>query len=447
MNSVEAFIEAIFENRVPESVQQWDAHRDELKLDFVAAAMAGDLESVQAMLEIDRGLARQTLPPYDRPILCYVCQSRLIEVPRFEQGILDVVRALLKAGADPDSSYSSEWGNEEWKETALYGAAGVVNHAGLTKLLLDAGADPDDGAIQDGIYHGESLYHACDFPGRNECLRLLLEANPSQVAAEYSLNRKLDFEDEEGVRLFLDHGANPNGNKTRSALSHAILRGRSTTILALLLAAGADPNHLELDGTTPYVMARRLADRAASELLESHGARAEFGPYDAVLIAAADEDQAEVERLVSTYPEILQGLSDLGRQEHDGFALGAAGQLLHDMARLGHVKALKALLDLGMDPGARNQYNETPLHWACVAGRAEAAELLLERGAPQDVIERNHNCVPVQWVYWGSEYWNEPHGDYGKTAEVLLNAGSPLPERLEGSEAVKAVLRARGLVD
>ena len=38
-------------------------------------------------------------------------------------------------------------------ESALYGACGVANHAGMTELQLDAGADPDD---------DESLYHACE---------------------------------------------------------------------------------------------------------------------------------------------------------------------------------------------------------------------------------------------------------------------------------------------
>jgi hypothetical protein len=164
LSKIQEFVDAILANEVRKAIEIWDLHGEQLRLDLTVAAMAGDVEAVQGILGVDPKIVRQALPPYDRPILCYVCQSRLIADPRFEQGILEVVKVLLKAGADPDSFFASEWGNEEWRETALYGAAGVVNHPGLTKLLLDAGADPDDGAIQDGVYHGESLYHACDFP-------------------------------------------------------------------------------------------------------------------------------------------------------------------------------------------------------------------------------------------------------------------------------------------
>jgi ankyrin repeat protein len=216
-------------------------------------------------------------------------------------------------------------------------------------------------------------------------------------------------------------------------------------ILQRLLAAGADPNQPDEDGTTAYVLARRLANKEASALLEAHGANRIFTVYDAILIAAADGDTETVQRLAKDHPDVLAAFTDHGRQENDGFSLGSSGQILHDLARLGHLAALTALLDLGMDPGLTNPQNETPLHWACVAGRPEAAKLLIERGAPLDVREKSYNCIPAEWIYWGSEYWSEPHGDYGTTAEILLNAGSPLPEKAYGSKEVRAVLAAHGL--
>jgi len=440
----EAFIDAVFSGQLDVAKTWWSRAREELRQDVAVAAIAGDVDAVAAHIRANPAIVRGDILPKTRPLLCYPCFSRLVQDADFEPGILAVISLLLKSGADPDSSYALDWGDEQWRETALYGAAGVLNHAGITKMLLDAGADPDDGAIQDGVYHGESLYHACDHPGKNECLRLILEANPSQVAADHCIKRKLDFEDEEGVRLFLDHGANPNANRPRTALSHAILRGRSIRILQLLLDAGANPNQEDEDGTTAYILARRIANKEASALLERHGANREFGPHDAILIAAADGDTDKVRSLAEQHPEVLNAFTEHGRQENDGLSLGSAGQILHDMARLGHINALRALLDLGMNPGLTNQYNETPLHWACVAGRAEAARLLLERGAPLDVREKNHKCVPVEWIYWGSLYWNEPHGDYGRTLEVVLDAGMPLPSKIEGSPEVLAVLKARG---
>lgn len=439
------FVDAVLRGQLDTAKSWWQDYGDALRHSLPAAAMAGDLDAVAAAVAADPQALNTDLPPMTRPLLCYVCFSRLIRDPDYEPKILAVVAHLLAAGAEPNSLHLADWGGEQWRETALYGAAGVLNHAGLTKLLLDAGADPDDGAVQDGVYRGESLYHACDHPGRNECLRLMLDANPSQPAKDSCIHRKLDFEDEEGVRLFLEYGCNPNAPKPRTALSHAILRGRSTKMLQILLDAGADPNQHDEDGTTPYITARRLADKAASALLEAHGAKAEFQPHDALLIAAADGDTATVQRLAGEHPEIIQSFTELGRQAEGGQSLGMAGQVVHDLARLGHVAALRALLDLGVDPGQRGQNDETPLHWACVAGRWEAAKVLAQRGAPLDVIETNNHCIPIQWAYWGSQNWNEPFGDYAKTVEVVLDAGTPLPDRLQGSPEVQAVLKTRGV--
>lgn len=442
--AVEAFVDAVLRGRLDTAQTCWQNHRKELRLNLVAASMAGDLDAVTELVAVQPENINAPLPPKDRPLLCYVCFSRLASDAAYEPGVVNVVSHLLNSGADANSVYVADWGGETWRETALYGAAGVLNHAGITKLLLDAGADPDDGSVEGGTYRGESLYHACDHPGHNECLRLILEANPSQVAKDYCIHRKLDFEDVAGVRLFLAHGTNPNANRPRTALSQAILRGRSLRMQQLLLDAGADPNQPNEDGTTAYVLARRLANKEASALLEAHGATQEFRPHDALLIAAADGDIELVHKLAEENPDILSAFGDLGRQPESGLSLGSAGQILHDLARLGHVGALRALLDLGLDQGLRNQYDETPLHWACVAGRSEAAKLLVERGAPLDVREKGHNCVPIEWAYWGSLYWNEPSGDYARTVEVVLDAGMPLPERLEGSPEVLAVLHSRG---
>ncbi len=442
---VESFISAAIAGRIEDARGLWRENRIALRQNIACALMAGDLEATQVLVSTKPEVLNETPPPSNVPLLCYACSSRLVADPEFEAGIVGTVAFLLKAGADPNSFSSADWGGEKWRETALYGAAGVLNHSGLTKLLLDAGADPNDGAIDNGVYRGEALYHSCDHQGHNECLRLILDAKPAQVALDYCILRKLDFEDLEGVRLFIDHGVDLNAKKPRSALSHAILRGRSLEMLRLLLDSGADPNSEDEDGTTPYVLARRLANREASKLLESYGARAEFKPYDAILIAAADGDQDLVARLTAQHPEVATQMSELGRQANDGASLGSAGQILHDMARLGHVRSVEALLDLGFDPGLKNQYNETPLHWACVAGRAEVAKLLTSRGAPMDVREKGHNCIPIEWVTWGSQFWNEPFGDYRKTAEVMLQAGSPMPHKLEGSEPVVAALRAHGM--
>ncbi len=443
-NELADFVAALLEGRLEEAKKLLPNLRDAIPGDLVASALTGQVEVVMDAVRKNRALLNDPVGRLERPLLTYVCFSRLVADPEFGPGIRQLCKELLEAGADPNVCYLSDWAGEKWRATPLYGAAGVLNDAGLTKLLLDAGADPNDGSGDEDPYRGESLYHVSEHTGHNECLRLLLDAGPSQVAKNYCIKRKLDFEDMEGVRLYLDHGADPNANFRRTALSHAILRNRSLDMLRLLLSYGADPNAKDMDGTTAYGLARRLGNKEAARLLEEHGARADFEPHDAILIAAAEEDEPKVRELATEHPEVVAAFGSLGRQENGGLPLGSAGDVLHDMARLGHVKALRVLLDLGIDPGLRNGFNETPLHWACVAGRAEAAKLLIDRGAPLDVREKNHGADPLGWAIWGSTYWNDPHGDYVLTVKVMLEAGAPRPEQPGGSAEVKALLSERG---
>lgn len=440
-NHVNEFIEAALSGHLERAAELWKANRATYRLMPAAATVVGDADAVGALLADDPTLANRVIGPKDRPLLCYACFSRLANSPEFEMGIRSTVSALLEAGADPNGMFTGEWNGQPVYETALYGTAGVLNNAALTALLLDGGADPNEGLGDAYPYRGEAVYHGAEFPGHNECLRLLFEANVSQAARDYCILRKLDFEDLDGVRMFLDYGASPNRGGTRTPLSHALLRGRSLETIQLLLDKGADPNGADVDGATPYIIARRYGNQAAAKLLAERGARTELSPYDALLAAAAEGDAGEVKRLAAAHPEVLSSMTEYGRQPNDGEALGAAGTILHDLGRAGQVAGLRALLEVGLDPSAVNHYNETPLHWASVAGRSEVVEMLLEAGAPLDVRERNHQADPIGWACWGSVFWQEPHGDYPATVEALLRHGARVPAPTDGSEAVQAVVK------
>ena len=90
--------------------------------------------------------------PADWAPILYVCHSC------FASSAL--ARELLARGADPNATFANEYGDM----SALYGAAGVVHDPELTRVLLEAGANPDD---------GESLYHSVE-DRSTACLELLL---------------------------------------------------------------------------------------------------------------------------------------------------------------------------------------------------------------------------------------------------------------------------------
>ena len=146
--------------------------------------------------------------------LLYVCHSVFASA--------DLARSLLERGADPNATFTNEYG----EMSALYGAAGVVHDPELTRVLLEADADPDD---------GESLYHATEAPDP-ACLRALLDYGAT--AEPIHLAHALDDERPEHVRLLLEFGADPS-----DLLVHAVRRGRGPECLRLLVDYGAELEH------------------------------------------------------------------------------------------------------------------------------------------------------------------------------------------------------------
>jgi hypothetical protein len=138
-------------------------------------------------------------------------------------------------------------------------------------------------------------------------------------------------------------------------------------------------------------------------------------------------------------------------------AAGTADVLCHAAAR-NQAPAVRRLLDAGADPGARGGDEAMPaLHWACWFGALEAASRLVERGA--SLTELNgYGGTALGAAIHGSVSCHDPeggatmrlpeevrHGDYAGVVEVLIAAGSPLPARIRGSDAVADVLRRHGV--
>ncbi len=57
------------------------------------------------------------------------------------------------------------------------------------------------------------------------------------------------------------------------------------------------------------------------------------------------------------------------------------GMTLLEAVKNGHTDLARLLMEKGADPNARDELQQTPLHWAAQAGRTELARLLIEKGA------------------------------------------------------------------
>ena len=252
---------------------------------FDAALVLGDAERVRAALERDPGLATRPGGARDWLPLLYPCHSAFLGGERTD-GLLACARALLDAGADPDSS----WEHPEFGTLgALYGAAGVAHEPRMTALLLEAGANPDD---------DESVYHATE-TADDTCLRLLLDAG----AKVEGTNAIAHCSTPSARRCCGCCSTTTPGHEVERSLLWAIYRGRSPEVIRMLVAAGADVHAWDEENErTPYGLAWRMGRPDLCEVLAELGARREVGPVDELIGLCFAGDRAGAQRLADAAP-------------------------------------------------------------------------------------------------------------------------------------------------
>ena len=147
------------------------AHPELAAASIHTAAILGDSARVRAYIAADPAAATSRGGPYDWDPLTHLAFSNfLTRDAQAPDGVADFVgaaRALLDAGANVQTGfYDPHHGPTPTFESALYGAAGVAHHPGLTQLLLDRGADPNDDEVP---YHVGESYD-------NRAMRVLVES-------------------------------------------------------------------------------------------------------------------------------------------------------------------------------------------------------------------------------------------------------------------------------
>jgi ankyrin repeat protein len=376
---------------------------------FVQAATDGRKERAQALLaahpEIERdpwvglvlgrgweGDPNRPGGPRNWPPLLYVCHSAFAGA--------DLARELIARGANPNASATTESG----RTTALYGAAGVTLDPELTKILLEVGAETDD---------GESLYHSVESEDPS-CLRLLLEAG-AETRDTNALAHALDYDRIEPVRLLLEAGADPNEG---ALLAHAVRRGRGPEFLQLLVDHGA-----ELDarggetwrGDVPlrtaygHAVFRNPADNA--ELLARLGASTQIDSVDAVVAAVARGERP---------PDLSSGAFTMDPDRQEVIILGALRGNLH---------AVVDVVGVNFRGVVGGSPEGTLLHHAAWMGNAAAVRELLARGADVNAPSRAEFFTPLAWAVYASGHSTLADRDYVAVAEQLVEAGAKLEPR------------------
>ena len=327
--------------------------------------------------------------------LLYVCHSVFAST--------DLARSLLERGADPNVTFTNEYG----EMSALYGAAGVVHNPELTRVLLEADADPDD---------GESLYHATEAPDP-ACLRALLDYGAT--AEPIHLAHALDDERPEHVRLLLEFGADAT-----DLLVHAVRRGRGPEDLRLLVDYGAelehrggeewrDPERLR----TAYQHAVLRGADASAAVLASLGADTAVDADDCAVAAIARGER----------PVDVPGRLDYDQQEVLILAALNGGRMELIVALFG--ADLRGVVG-GSPEGSLLE------HTGWVGNPAHARTLLAAGAAVGDALD---------WTALGSQFHALPGRDYVAVASALVAAGAVIaPRQLEVADGpLAAWLQAR----
>jgi ankyrin repeat protein len=368
---------------------------------FPAAVVVGDVARVGAELRRDPGAATRIDQGSGWTALHLACASRFHLDPARAPGLANVARLLLDAGADIDGLSG---GRRCWRplECAVTSANSSRNNEPIIRLLLDRGAP----------VRSETLLASLYAAGGTWCLELLTESAAG------------------APELFTE------------ALVEGVA-GADLDAVAVLLAAGADPEATGSDGRSARRRALTAGVPATVELLGGGG----DDPVDRLLEAVVTGNGDTARGLAAADPGIMDRL-----ERADRAALVAA-------AERGNLASVGLMLELGFPIEARREAIDddgaTALHAASWAGSAEIVALLLEHGADISARDTRWQSQPLEWALVGSGEAppSAPAPNWVRTVTLLLDAGASLDgvtfnpeEPKQPSAAVLALLRSRGLI-
>jgi ankyrin repeat protein len=366
------------------------------------AAILADEPTVKGFLAQNPESATLTGGIYGWNALTYLCFSRYLRLdPSRSEAFVATARTLLDAGASANTGWYEMIDHPTPRpviESAIYGAAGIAQHAGLTQLLLDRGADPND---EETPYHVIETYD-------NTVLKIVLESwRLNQASLNTILLRKADWHDEHGIQLALEYGADPNQMTIWgfTALHQALRRDNGLVIIELLLDHGADPALATRDGRSATLIAARRGRGDVLDVLERRGIAIELEGADRLVAACAQNRGETIRSLIAAEPQLV------------GELVAGGGTLLAEFAGNANTEGVRRLLELGVSVAALYRGGDgyfdiardsTALHVAAWRGWPVTVRALIEAGAPVNALDGKGRmalalavkaCVDSYWKY------------------------------------------------
>ena len=401
---------------------------------FASAVLADEL-AVSDWLRRDPSLATAKGGPHGWDALTYLCFSRYLRLQKERSvSFIACARALLEAGADANTGWVEQIDDppRPVPETAIYGAAGIAQNPGLTQLLLDYGADPND---EETPYHVPEIYD-------NAVLTILLasgrfnERSLATVAV-----RKCDWHDDAGLQLVLEHGANPNfiTSWSHSPFQHSIRRGNGLIMIEQFLDHGADPSLANLsDRRNAFQMGAWHGRGDILDALERRGFKANLRGLDE-LVAVCARAQTDAARSLSVSDPALSTQLD---------AVG--GTLLAHFAGANNDAGVRTLLTLGISPNALwpegdGYWDVTPgstaLHVAAWRAHHKLVNTLIAAGAQVNARDtRDRTALQLAVKACTDSYWRYRRQPDSVAALLAASASTDGIDWPTGYEAIDELL-------
>ena len=403
-----------------------------------SAAVLGDEAAVRAWLARDASLATASGGPYQWDALTYLCFSRYLRIDKARsEAFVSTARVLLEGGANANTGWT-EYIDDPPRpihESVIYGAAGLAQNPGLTKLLLDHGADPND---EETPYHTPETYD-------NAVVEILLRSGRfNKVSITTVAARKCDWHDDKGLELALEHGADPN-YLTRwkySLLQHAIRRDNGLVMIEAILDHKADPSLPNNDdGRNAIQMAAYHGRGDILAVLERRGFDIGLDDLDAMVAACARADIETGRSLAARHPQLLAQLLSMG------------GTLLARFAGADNDAGVRCLLALGVaaealwregDPYWELSQNSSALHVAAWRAHHNVVRTLIAAGTPVRALDaRNRTALQLAVRACTSSYWMYRRQPDSVAALLAAGAATDGIEIPTGYDAIDDLLRVQ----
>ncbi len=226
------------------------------------SAYSGYAVGWDSYFEIVRLLIAKGADAYSKNMALENASSR--QSPASRQ--LDIVRLLLKAGADVNYL-------DKYRSTPLMRAAGEKNIE-VVRLLLEAGADANASSGESGE---TPLTSNIKHNGSEEILRTLLEhgASARPKSFEPPLVSAVQVGATEKVRMLLDHGADINATAPFTDSTPLMLAATygHLGMAKMLIEKAADLNRRDRSGSTALSLAIKNRHPQIANLLRNAGAK------------------------------------------------------------------------------------------------------------------------------------------------------------------------------